>query len=108
MFIEIPEDLRYSIVNCLDAFTENLKVQTALMGMEYEEIVAKQKQEQRNQEKREQGQGMMRAPFGYCPKCDVMGRSRNKVVGTDTCWNGHVYPSNTAVLRFDKENTKEE
>ena len=94
-------------VSCLKALTENLKVQTALMGIEYQEILAKQEQEQKTQERQEQGQGMMRAPYGYCPECGAKGVQRHRSSATDMCVNGHRYPSNTAVLRFDKENTEE-
>lgn len=95
-------DLVKVIIPYLEAATKELEVRTALMGMEYREIVDKQEE----QEKQEQGVGMMRAPFGYCPECGAIGVSRDRD-GTDICKSGHVYHSDTAVLRFDKKPEKE-
>lgn len=38
------------------------------------------------------------APYGYCPHCGAPGKTREKRInGNDTCDNGHVYPSRSAV-----------
>lgn len=36
--------------------------------------------------------------YGYCPRCGAAGVARERRPdGNDTCKNGHIYPSNTAV-----------
>lgn len=38
------------------------------------------------------------APYGYCPVCGGLGRSRERRPnGDDRCENGHVYPSSQAL-----------
>jgi hypothetical protein len=38
------------------------------------------------------------APYGYCPRCGGLGRSRERRPnGNDRCENGHEYPSKDAV-----------
>ena len=101
----VLQELAPRVYAYLDAATEELKIRTLLMAMEQQEATEKLGQAGREQEKQEEG--MMRAPFGYCPRCASKGVSRSKRYGTDTCSNGHRYPSNTAVLRFDKEPKEE-
>jgi hypothetical protein len=99
--------LAEAVINYLEAATKEIEVRTALMGIEYQESVAKQEQERETREKQEQGQGMMRAPYGYCPECGAIGVYRHRLTNRDKCANDHIYPSNTAVLRPDKKNTEE-
>ena len=41
---------------------------------------------------------MTEAPYGYCPTCGGLGRSRERRPGgNDRCENGHTYPSANAV-----------
>ncbi len=94
------QDLMKVATKYLEAATKETEARTALMGMEYQEIVAKQEEEQKRQE---QDQGMMRAPYGYCPKCGAKGSQRFRSTGTDVCENGHIYLSKTAVLQGGEE-----
>ena len=99
-YLEV-QGLVEAMVNYLLVSTKEIEVRTALMGIEYQEIVAKQEQEQKTGEKQGQGQGMMQAPFGYCPKCGEAGTSRSRG-GMDICKGGHSYSSKQAVLRRGK------
>lgn len=43
-------------------------------------------------------QGLMAAPFGYCPECGAKGVNRSRSCNRDLCEQGHDYPSNDATL----------
>ena len=85
----------------LEALTRDEEVHTALMIIDLDEAFAKQEQAKREAERQEQGQGMMRNPYGFCPKCGKPGVSRVRATNTDRCANDHYYQSNLAVLKFN-------
>jgi hypothetical protein len=98
--MELDSDTRVTVRETLRAareylvaLTDRTRVETTLLSVE----LAKMTQEVAAERKKTEPKGMMRNPYGFCPKCGEIGVSRNRN-GVDICLNGHEYPSSEATL----------
>jgi len=106
--VDFGDDLNEALLGVLDALTRELRVRTDLHKAETQAILSQLGSEAKQAEVEDKTyKGMMRAPFGYCPKCGEPGMNRERAAGFlphgreiefwDVCSNAHNYLSSKSI-----------
>ena len=81
---------------CLQALTRKLTAEVEAAECQAKLARHQVEEEEARKQKEQEPKGMMKAPYGFCPKCRSEGVHRTRK-GIDTCARGHVYESKRAV-----------